>query len=202
MRFGIGEEGETDIYDKRIKQEIFYKHPLKEFSAARFEYSLYGMPEVEKLANKAFKPDSNDLRDEAMIEAADTPEELLKCMRKGLLGSNRRKLREKVLAHEVEMKPLIKKRAITNLQDFFIENTLYFFLHCDENCCDWIMEQYDNMHSEYLKSLLCLVLGFRGDCSAVPFLMEEVERYERWYPNKDYDQGPLLALYELRDRFR
>lgn len=202
MRFGIGEGGEKILMIKELDKKYFEKHPLKEFSVARFEYSLYEMPEVEKLANKAFKPDSNDLRDEAMIEAADTPDELLKCMRKGLLGSNRRKLREKVLAHEAEMKPLIKKRAITNLQDFFIENTLYFFLHCEENCCDWIMEQYDNMHSEYLKSQLCLVLGFRGDSSAVPFLMKEVERYERWYPDKDYDQGPLLALYELRDRFR
>lgn len=186
---------------KELNDEYFAKHPLKDISAARFEYNLYNIPEVERLANRVYKLDSKDLQDEAMIEAAVTPEELLKCMRKGLLGSNRLKLREKVLAYETEMKPLIKKRAITNLQDFFIENALYFFLHCEENCCDWIMEQYGNMHSEYLKSLLCLVIGFRGDCSAVPFLMKEVERYERWYSNESYEQGPLLALYELRDRF-
>lgn len=49
--------------------------------------------------------------------------------------------------------------------------------------------------------MLCLVLGFRGDVAVVPFLMKEVERFERWYPDESYGQGPLLALYELKERF-
>lgn len=184
-----------------LNKRYFAKHPLKELSPARFEYSLYTMAEIETSVNALFKPNANDLQGEAMIELAEKPEELLKFMRKGLSGNNRQKLRAKVLEHETEMKPLIQKKAMTNLQDYFIENTLYFFLHCEENCCDWIVEQYDQMHSEYLKSMLCLVLGFRGDASAVPFLMKEVDRFERWYPNDSYDQGPLLALYELKARF-
>ena len=57
------------------------------------------------------------------------------------------------------------------------------------------------MRSEYLKSMLCLVLGFRGDDSIIHFLMKEVERFELYYPDKRYEQGPLLALYELKERF-
>ena len=49
--------------------------------------------------------------------------------------------------------------------------------------------------------MLCLILGFRGDITMIPFLMKEVERFERWYPEEDYEQGPLLALYEMRERF-
>ena len=190
---------------KELNQKYFKNHPLKEFSTARFEYSLYTMDGIEKLVNNALKdklkPDSEDFKDAAAIDAAAKPEELLKYMRKGISGFNRQKLREKILEYEVEMKPLIQRRAITNLQDIYIENTLYFFLHCKENCCDWIIQQYDHMRSEYLKSMLCLVLGFRGDVSIIPFLMKEVERFERYYPNKDYEQGPLLALYELKERF-
>jgi len=40
--------------------------------------------------------------------------------------------------------------------------------------------------------MLCLVLGFHGDVSLIPFLMNEVERFERYYPNKHYDRGPIL----------
>lgn len=90
---------------------------------------------------------------------------------------------------QISMKPLIQRRAITNLQSIFIENTLRFFLHRNENCCDWIIQQYDDMRSEYLKSMLCLVLGFRGDVAVVPFLMKEVERFERWYPDESYGRS-------------
>lgn len=186
---------------KELSNKYFESHPLKELSAARLVYSLYTMAGVEELVNDIFKPGAKDLLDEAIIDSAVKPEELLQCMRKSISGINRQKLRNKVLRHEVEMRTLIQRRAITNLQDVFIENTLHFFLHCKENCCDWIIQQYDNMHSEYLKSMLCLVLGFRGDISAVPFLIKEVERFEHGYPEKSYNQGPLLALYELKERF-
>lgn len=186
---------------KELSKKYFANHPLKDFSAARFEYSLYTMADIEELVNNRYKPDLKDLQDEAIIDLAVRPEELLQCMRKSFSGSNRQKLHNKVLENEVEMKTLIQRRVITNLQDIFIENALHFFLHCKENCCDWIIQQYNNMYSEYLKSMLCLVLGFRGDTSAVPLLMKEVERFEQWYPDKSYEQGPLLALYELKDRF-
>lgn len=190
---------------KELNKKYFKNHPLKEISAARFEYSLYTMDGIEKLVNDALKDklksNLEDLKDEAAIESTVKPEELLKYMRKGISANNRQKLRDKILEYEAEMKPLIQRRAITNLQDIYIENTLYFFLHCKENCCDWIIQQYENIRSEYLKSMLCLVLGFRGDVSLIPFLMNEVERFERYYPDKDYEQGPLLALYELKERF-
>ena len=50
-----------------------------------------------------------------------------------------------------------------NGQDIFRENTLYFFLYCEENCCNWLMKEYSNIRNEYFKSMLCLVIGFRGD---------------------------------------
>ena len=48
---------------------------------------------------------------------------------------------------------------------------------------------------------MCMLLGFRGDLSAVPFLMGQVELLEKQWPDKSYSQRPQLALYELRARF-
>ncbi len=186
---------------KQLSKKYFADHPLKEISTARFEYSLYTMDGIDKLVSEMFKPNSKDLQDEKVIDSAVKPEELLKLMRKQLSGVNRQKLRDKILEYEAEMMPLIQRGVITKRQDIFIENALYFFLRCKGNCCDWITKQYDNIHSEYMKSILCLVLGFHGDVSAVPFLIKEVDRLERWYPDKNYEQGPLLALYELKERF-
>lgn len=71
----------------------------------------------------------------------------------------------------------------------------------ETNCCDWIVETYPKFQSEYLKSLFCLVLGFCGKASMIPFLMEEAERMEKYYPNEYYDQGPMLAVQELAVRY-
>ncbi len=97
--------------------------------------------------------------------------------------------------------PLIKEKTMKSGQDIFIENTLYFFLHCEGNCCDWILKEYSNIWNEYLKSMLCLVLGFRGEVEMIPFLMKETVRLERMYPEETYAQAPILAIQELAVRF-
>lgn len=137
---------------------------------------------------------------EKLILEVTEPVELLKLMRKELSGSNRSILRNKIMEYEDELLPMIKEKCIRNKQDVFIENALYFFMKSQINCCDWIMDTYSQFQSEYLKSLFCLVLGFRGDVSMISFLMEEAERMEKEYPNEYYDQGPVLAVQELSAR--
>ena len=77
---------------------------------------------------------------------------------------------------------------------------MHFFMKSQCNCCDWITETYSQFYSEYLKSLFCLILGFRGEKSLIPFLMEEAKRMEREYPDETYDQEPVLAVQELAER--
>jgi len=191
---------------KRKEIEQFLQiHPIKEMSAAKFEYALYLNPEMLKAANeyaeKQLEKSEEDIKLEKVIAEAVAPEELLKLMRKSTSGLNRSVIREKVLQHEEDMLPLIKEKCMRNGQNEFIENALHVFLHGKTNCCDWIMEAYSEIRSEYLKSLLCLVLGFRGEAELIPFLMKEVERFEKDYPYDSFEQGPLLAVHELAVRF-
>lgn len=175
------------------------------FSAAKFEYSMYLEPEMTKkiveLANSNFVQSENDLKLEKIIVDVAEPNELLRLMRKPMSGANRSIFREKIMEYESDLLPLIKEKCIRIKQDIFIENALYFFMSSKANCCDWIMETYQQFHSEYLKSMFCLVLGFRGDVSLVPFLMDEARRMVKEYPNKYYDQGPALAVRELAVRY-
>lgn len=194
----------TTISKKEV-HKFLDKHPDIPFSAAKFEYSLYLEPEAVEYANaiseKMLGESEEDLRSKRMIEQAETTEELLKLMRKPLSGGNRSRLRGKLLEHETVLMSCIKEKTMKNGQDIFIENTLYFFLHCEENCCNWLMKEYSNIRNEYLKSMLCLVIGFRGDVEMIPFLMKETERLERMYPQETYAQGPILAIQELAVRF-
>ena len=41
--------------------------------------------------------------------------------------------------------PWIKEKTMKNGQDIFRENTLYFFLYCEENCCNWLMKEYSTL---------------------------------------------------------
>ena len=194
----------TTISKKEV-HKFLDKHPDIPFSAAKFEYSLYLEPEAVEYANaiseKMLGESEEDLRSKRMIEQAETMEELLKLMRKPLSGGNRSRLRGKLLEYETVLMPYIKEKTMKNGQDIFIENTLYFFLHCEENCCNWLMKEYSNIRNEYFKSMLCLVIGFRGDVEMLSFLTKETERLERMYLQETYAQGPILAIQELAVRF-
>ena len=179
-------------------------HRDVEFSAAKLEYSMYLYGEASQkaieLANSRCPKTITDTELEKIISETTEPVELLRLMRKELSGSNRSMLRDKIMEFEDELLPMIKEKCIRNKQDVFIENALCFFIKSQINCCDWIMDTYSQFQSEYLKSLFCLVLGFRGDTSMIPFLIDEAKRMEKEYPREYYDQGPALAVQELAAR--
>ena len=194
--------------NKYIKSEVnkfLDSHRDIEFSAAKFEYSMYLDPEMSKkiieLANSNFVQSEDDLKLKKIIVDVTEPNELLRFMRKPMSGANRSIFREKIMEYEVDLLPLIKEKCIRIKQSIFIENALYFFMNSKMNCCDWIMETYQQFHSEYLKSMFCLVLGFRGSVSLISFLMDEARRMVKAYPDKYYDQGPALAVQELAVRY-
>lgn len=185
------------------KLKLFLRsHPIKKFSAARLEYRLMMDYEFEENVEEFLS--SHNINNEAeqiksTIEAASV-DELVNLMRKSLMGNSRSILINRLLENETAVMPLIKKRALTNMQDRFIECCVRFLNMCEENPSDWIIENYNGFKSEYLKSMLCLVLGFRGDESMLPFLMSETDRFSKYYPKESFEQGPLLSVSELAYR--
>ena len=63
------------------------------------------------------------------------------------------------------------------------------------------MERYAEFRSPYVRSLLCLILGFRGEEDTIPWMMDRYFETKKRYPDDTYDQGPLIALSELNARF-
>lgn len=185
--------------DKNELKLFLKSHPIKKFSSAKLEYSLMLDNEFEKNVDKfmlSHNMNSEVEQIKSTIEAASV-DELVNLMRKALMGNNRSILINRLLENEFAVMPLIKKKALTNMQDHFIECCVRFMNMCEENPCNWIIENYNQFKSEYLKSMLCLVLGFRGNGSVIPFLMSETDRFSKFYPEENFEQGPLLSVSEL-----
>ena len=179
-------------------------HDLELESAAGIEYILWSkgkeLNEVAAKLDEYIRDTAEHMECMQLINEAETKEEYFRLMRTPMDGNNRQNLRKKILEHEDMMLPYIKEKAIRSGQDFFIENALNFFLSCKTDCCDWILEEYRNIRSEYMKSMLCMVLGVRGDVTHIPFLQDEAMRFEFTYPSEEFEQGPLIGLAALLNR--
>lgn len=191
--------------NKNEVKHFLRTHRNMEVSAARLEYTRFVTPGMDEkamqLVRRFKKPTAEEIEIEDRIRRTDDPAELVNLMRKPIPLSSNNVLRQKLLDMEEQVLPLIKRKALRNGQDYFIENTVYILLRSEEEPCDWIMENYSRFASEYLKGLLCLVLGCRGEVELIPFLIAEAERLERMYPKESYDQGALIGVQELAYRF-
>ena len=156
---------------KKEVHKFLDKHPDIPFSAAEFEYSSYLESEAVEYAN-------------AISAKAFIRRELKQIKRKitGIRNS----------ADAMDKRKNYEKRA-----GYLQRKYALFFLVL----CNWLMKEYSNIWNEYFKSMLCLVIGFRGDVEMLSFLTKETERLERMYLQETYAQGPILAIQELAVRF-
>lgn len=196
-----------------LTKDYFHRHPVKAFSAARLAYSMLLMPEVvtcledklpelrEMTALRGVQlPDS--AQQKALVEQEEDAGQLLRMLRRPLAPDACGALLRKLLKREAEMLPEIQRMILKTLNSNAIENCVYFMAKCKENCSEWILQHYEEAREPYARSMLCLVLGFRAGTAVIPFLMRQLEQFEKQCPQHSFEQGPLMALYEIRSRFR
>ena len=193
------------INRKLVRKFLDFYQQFEGISAADFEYSMHIDPEMRKVmgekVKEALKEKPEEKEIEKTIKACNEPKELVNFMRKPIPINPNEVLRQKLLENEKTVIELIKEKCMRSSFDIFIENATDFFIRCKENCSDWIIENYYQFHSEYMREMMCLVLGFRGYFELVPFLMDEAERFRFDYPDELYERGPVLAVQELCYRF-
>ena len=197
---------------KLLTTDYFNRHPVKEYSAARLEYSMLLMPEVMDVVDEKL-PEMREMAAKRGIDIPDTTEQmkrveeeedtgkLLRMLRQTQPPVVRKAVREKLLKREMEALPEIQRMILKAFNDNTIENCVRFMTKCETDCTEWIMRHYDDVREPYARSMLCLVLGFRASTDVIPFLVQQVDAFERQFPDKSFEQGPLMALYEIRARF-
>lgn len=162
-------------------------------------YTAYMKPKTEDEVETKFPFTEEELEIVDEIEKAGA-DELVSMMRKSLPSHVQMVLRRKLLETDGVFAEM-EKRITTSRQEVFANHAAYYLLRYTGDTKQWIYDNYDDIRSEYMKSLLCMVAGVKGDPSDVQFLMDEAERFEREFPDESYSQGPVIGLEHIEDRW-
>jgi len=186
-----------------LTKQFFEDNPVKEISAQRLVYSHILYKDIDEITSNVYRKFDNRADEEKEIllkeESLDV---LLKMMRGKSDNLNQHLLHQKILENEDILIPQIIEMLKTSGNDVFIENAVKVIAKTRINYCDCLYKILDNIRSPYALSLVCIDIGFLGNEHAVPFLIKKHRELKHLYENENYDQGPLLALIELRERLR
>ena len=60
---------------------------------------------------------------------------------------------------------------------------------------------FKDIRNPYAKAHACIVFGMKNMQEKVDFLLEEYQKFSRLYPNESFEQGPLLAIYLIYNKY-
>jgi len=198
-----------NVYKQLLTNKFFRDNPYLENSVQRFIYSMLLHEGIENAANEILMKQvgvSDDrleqiTREKEQIQSEQNHEEVFQLLRKKIDGVNRVNLINKALEFEEVLLPMMMEKLIRSNHDIFIENSVRFLARSKTDYSSLLREKYAEIRSPYVKSLICLILGFKGAEDTIPWMLDRFFEVKKLYPGETYDQGPLLALHELNCRF-
>ena len=96
---------------------------------------------------------------------------------------------------------MVAAKLPRSAHEVFIENAVRLLAKSKVDYSAALFTQLDAVRSPYVQSLICIVVGFRGNENVIPSMMQRFLDMKNQYPNETFAQGPLLALCELQNRF-
>lgn len=196
-----------------LPEDFFKKHVPAEISAAKLEFFCAMIPldaltdvMIDAFPKEADSADAitKDANDREDIQSCTSAEELVRLMRRLIGLRTMAFFLKRLLAREEEITPILKEKLLRNKNDALTDNMVSFFIRCKKDPSDWIRETYPSIENLYVRSMLCLILGFRGNAGDAAFLKEQYFWFLKNAPDTDYqlEQGPLVGLFTLNGRFR
>jgi len=196
------EQAMKDYGAPRFSNDFFEENPIKEISSARLLYSILLNPEIDELASKMTKQFIRRGEEEAKrIEEETNPENLIHIMEQEPDPFNHRILKERILQFSNYTLPRIIERLRNNRNDAFAELAVEVIYESGVDCGVQLLEILDSIGDPYTSSLVCLLLGLIGPRDGIQDIWNYYHFFKDEYAHETYDQGPLLALYEMKERF-
>jgi len=197
------------MYKKLLTKKFFRENPYLENSVQRFIYSTLLYEELEDLANEitikqgllSDERIERITREKEVIQAEQNSEMIFQLLRKKTEMINRGLLVKKALEFEEVLLPKVVEKLIRSCHDIFIENSIELLAKSNKDYTPLLKEKYAEIRSPYVQSLVCLIIGLRGEEDTIPWILDRFFEMKKLYPGETYDQGPLLALHELNSRF-
>ncbi len=197
------------MYKKLLTNKFFSDNPYLENSVQRFIYSTLLYEGLEDIADEIVIKQGllSDERldhithEKEMIQAEENSEMIFQLLRKKTAMANQGVLIKKALKYEEVLLPMVVEKLMRSCHDIFIENSIDILAKCNKDHTPVLKERFTQIRSPYAQSLICLVLGFRGEEGVIPWMLDRYYEMKKLYPDETYSQGPLLALHELNCRF-
>jgi hypothetical protein len=185
-----------------FSNDFFEKNPIKEISAARLLYSTLLNPEIDQLASEVTKQFIRRGEEEAKrIKEETNPENLIHIMEQEPDPFNHRILKERILNFWDFTLPRIIERLRNNRNDAFAELAVEVIYESKLDCGVQLLEILNSIEDPYTCSLVCLLLGLMGPRDGIQHIWNYYHFFTDEYAHETYDQGPLLALYKMKERF-
>lgn len=189
-----------------LSEDFFNQNPLKKMSAQRLLYSKFFYPIVEEKVSKLVTPFLKNQRKKEIkeererIEKETDPLELLKLMEQDPDPLNHSLLLSKINAFSGFIIPRIIEKLKDNDDDLFAEFGIIAIKNSKENYSTQLIKILPSIKYPYTLSLVCLVLGFIADKEAIQPTWDCFHFFRKEYPQEKFEQGPLLALLEFKER--
>ncbi len=193
----------------QLPKHFFEENPLLEFSTAlltHFRMITVTITEFEKEFSKLVVPAMERSRyeqymaEKECIRNLNKAEDIVSYMRKSKDILNFSFLLQKAIAHQDEVIPLALKRICTSAHDVFIENTAVLIANADTKYTEQLYAIFPDIRNTYARSELSIVFGVKKKAEYTQLLLEQFRIIKKERPDRDYDQGPLLALYLIYDK--
>lgn len=101
------------------------------------------------------------------------------------------------------MLPLMIDMAAKSVNEIFVEHLVRIIPRCKKNYSQELLSILDDIRYPYTESLICLALGFVGNEDIIPLMLEKYNelKEQSLYSDDNYEQGPVYALWQLKERF-
>jgi len=190
------------MYRNMLNKNFFNENKFEDMSAEKLVYSIIEMPQVSEMARGFVANITDRAEQEANILKNETNfEMILKALRGKCDNLNYGILYQKVLENEDELLPRIIAMLVNSGNSVFIEHAAKIIPQCSKNYTKELLEILDNVRNPYAVALICVSLGFIANEDAIPIIYAKYFKLKKTYMNESYAQGPLLALYKLKERF-
>ena len=187
-----------------LSDTFFTENPFKKISAARITYSCLLSPEMEQAAaekamplvpKERWKKEAEKIKKETKLDG------LLKIMAASPDPFNHPLLKKKILGYSSVAISKIIEKLKDNKDAVFVELGVRIICESKIDCSSELLRILDSIKDPYTLSTICLLLGFIGSKEAIQPVWNYYHFFRNAYPEKTYEQGPLLALCEFRARF-
>ena len=193
-------------YKHLFKDELFdeiYNEEITPHKIAAFHMSLIDQSIGDELLKMA-DPDVviKAKEDKQNIADIKTVGDSVQIMRKHIHISSIPEFLNKVSEFEDEIITEVLQRIKTSGNEYFIENTITLLIKCKRNTSAELMEMFHEIRNTYAQSMILVVIGFRGDEEAIPWVYDRYFEFKNSrFDEGDRAEGALAALHEMFNRF-